>query len=101
MRLSSVELAAFAGANDAGRVCHRRWLVKTLPKGVAHEGPWCCVMPADSSVYVVEELDAFLDGDAALQNPGDAALVELSFDQDEGLSAPMQALHLSLTGSVP
>jgi hypothetical protein len=45
------------------------------------------VMTKVAGMYVVEDLPAFLWRDAALEDNSDVSLVELVFDDDEGLAA--------------
>jgi len=68
MCFSSVELATLAGPHDVGGVGNRSLLVKTLPKCVTHEGARRGVMAADASMDVVDQLLAFGDGAASLQD---------------------------------
>ena len=78
MSLPSVVLASFAGAYDLLGVGHRGWLVETLPECISDQGStparWGC-NAARSRV---------------------AALVELPFDDGEGLGTMREpsGLHL-------
>jgi hypothetical protein len=66
--LPRVELTPFAGANNSGSVGHRRRPVKSLSEGVSNEGLRCCVMAASPRVYLLQELLAFGDGNASLED---------------------------------
>jgi hypothetical protein len=87
MCLPSEELIAFAALHDFFGIGHRCWPVEALPKGFSDQGSRSSVVAADSSVNVLQELLALSDGDASLQNPGGATIVELTLDEGEGFCA--------------
>jgi hypothetical protein len=66
--LPRVELTPFAGADNSSSVGHRRWPVESLSEGVYNEGLGCCVMAASPRVYLLQELLAFGDGNASLED---------------------------------
>ena len=66
VRLTGVELAAFACSHDLCGIGDRGWLVETLSERVAYEGAWRYVMAAGSSVDVPKQLPTLGNGDAAL-----------------------------------
>ena len=88
VRLTVVELAAFACSHDLCGVGDRGWPVETLSERVAHEGAWRHMMATDSGVDVSKRLPTLGDRDASLQDPRGAALVDLSVNHDEGLGSP-------------
>ena len=66
--LLRIELAPFAGADNSSGVSHRRWPVETLPEGIPDKGSRRCVMAASPRVYLLQELLAFGDGNASLED---------------------------------
>ena len=75
VRLTGVELAAFARSHDLCGIGDRGWPVETLSKHVAYEGAWLRMMATYSSVDVSEQLPTLGDRDASLQDPRGAALI--------------------------
>jgi len=96
VRLTGVELAAFACSHDLCGIGDRGWPVETLSECVAHEGTWRRMMATYSGVDVLKQLPTLGDRDASLQDPRGAALVELSVDHDERLGSPGDAPRLSV-----
>jgi hypothetical protein len=66
--LPRVKLTPFAGADNSSSVGHHRRPVESLSKGVSNEGPRCYVMAASPRVYLLQELLAFVDGNASLED---------------------------------
>ena len=95
VRLTGIELAAFAGPHDVIGISNRGGPVKALTKCITHEGALCGVVTADGSVDVTDQLLALGNGDASLQNARGTALVQLVVDQNEGLGPPSDAPCLS------
>ena len=75
VHFSSIKLATLAGPHDVGGVGDRGGPVETLPKRVTHEGTWRGMVAADTSVDVADQLLAFGDGNASLQDSRGTALV--------------------------
>ena len=95
MRLTGIELAAFACSHDLHGVGDRGWLVETLSERVAHEGAWRRMMATNYGMDVSKQLPTLGDRDASLQDPRGAALVELSVDHDERFGSPGDTPRLS------
>ena len=51
---------------------------------------------ADPTVDITQQLLSLFDGDAALQDPGMASLVQLPLDNDKGLGATCESSGLRL-----
>jgi hypothetical protein len=66
--LLRIELTPFAGADNSSGVGHRRRPVETLSESVSNKGSRRCVMTASPRVYFLEELLAFGDGYAPLED---------------------------------
>jgi hypothetical protein len=66
--LPRVELTPFAGADNSSGVGHRRRPVETLSESVSNKGSRRCVMTASPRVYFLQELLAFSDGYAPLED---------------------------------
>ena len=92
----SIALASFVGAYNLLGIGHHSWPVETLPKCISDQGSRCDVMSADPSMDVFQQVLPLLGGDAALQDSSEAVLVELPFDDDEGLGMTREpsGLHL-------
>ena len=52
------------------------------------------MVPADPTMDITQQLLPLFDGDAALQDPGVALLVELDLNNDKGLGATSKSLSL-------
>jgi hypothetical protein len=83
MRLASKKLAALTAPYDLQSVGHGCWPVETLSKGFSDQSARGCVMPALSSVDVLQEVAALSDRDAALENPRGTSMIQLSFEYGE------------------
>jgi hypothetical protein len=102
--LPRVELTPFAGADNSSSVDHRCWPVESLSEGDSNKGSRRCVMAASPRVYLLQELLAFGDGNASLEDARGAAVVELLpvSQQDERLGAPRQPPSFGLVeGQLP
>jgi hypothetical protein len=80
--LAGIELAPLAGTYDLVGVGDRGGPVKALAERVAHEGTWRRVMAAYARLDVSDDLATLGDGDAALQEAGCGARVQLAVDDD-------------------
>ena len=96
VHLTGVELATLAGSHNLRGIGDGRRPVEALPTRITHEGAWRRMMATYSDVDVSKQLPTLGDGDATLQNPRGAALVELSVDHDERLGSPGDAPRLSV-----
>ena len=88
VRLTGVELAAFARSHDLCGIGDRGWPVETLSEHTTHEGAWRRMMATYSGTDVSKQLPTLGDGDATLQDSRGAALVQLSIDYDERFGSP-------------
>jgi len=68
MRLLGVKLTPMARAHELDGVSYGRWLVEALSESVPYEGPRGSMVTASPRVLILEELSAFLYGDAMLQD---------------------------------
>jgi hypothetical protein len=94
--LPSVVLAPFAGAHYPFGARHRSWPVEALPERVPDQGPRHGMMPADPARDILQQLFPLFDHDTTLQYLGVTPFVELSLDDDEGLSTAYELLGLRL-----
>ena len=77
----------FAGVHDVLSVSHRGCPVEALSKCVFDQGSRRSMMTANPTVDITQQLLPLFDGDAVLQDPDVASLVELALNNDEGLGA--------------
>jgi hypothetical protein len=66
--LPCVELTPLEGADNSSGVGHRGGPVETLSESVSDKGSRRCVMTASPQVYLLQELLAFGDGYASLED---------------------------------
>ena len=97
--MSSVVLASFVGAYDLNGIDHCGWPVETLPEYVSDQGSRFGMMSADPSMDIFQQVLPLLSSNAMLQDSGVATLVELPFDDDEGLGTTREPSGLRLVGS--
>ena len=68
MCLSSKKLASFAAPHDLVSICHGSRPVEALSEGFPDQSARGCVVPAFSSVDVLQEPPALNDRDASLED---------------------------------
>ena len=83
--LSSIVLTPFIGVHNLFSVGYYSRPVEALSKHISDQGPRCGMVPVDPTMDISQQLLPLFDGDAALQDPGVASLVELPLNNDEGL----------------
>jgi hypothetical protein len=88
MNLLGVELACFAGLDDLDGVIEGRGLVEATVERLPSKSSRGGVVAALSSVNVIDELLALLEGDAAQGHPVGAPAVEFPVDKAVVLGAP-------------
>jgi len=69
VRLLGIKLTPMARAYELDGVSYGRWPVEALSESFPYEGPWSSMVATSPRVQILEELSAFLYGDAALQDP--------------------------------
>ena len=96
MSLPSIVLTPFAGAHDLLGVGYYGGPVEALLERVFNQGSRCSVVTADPIMDIAQQMLPLFDGDAALQDPGVALLVEFALNKDKGLGATCEpsSLHL-------
>ena len=92
MSLPSVVLTPFAGAYHLLSIGYCGWLVEALSEHVSDQGSRHGMVTADPTMNIAQQMLPLFDGDAALQDPGVASLVEFALNKDEGLgrTAPVR-----------
>ena len=74
------------GAHNLFSIGYCGWPVEALSEHVSDQGPRCGMVPIDPTVDITQQLLPLFDGDAALQDPDVASLVELALNNDKGLA---------------
>ena len=77
MGLPSVVLTPFIGVHNLFSIGYCGQPVETLLEHISDQGPRCSMVPVDTTVDISQQLLPLFDGNAALQDPGVASLVEL------------------------
>ena len=85
MGLSSIVLTPFVGAHNLLSVGYYGRPVEALSERISDQGSGCVMMSADPTVNVLQQLPPLFDGNAMLQDPSVASLVELLLNNDERL----------------
>ena len=83
--LPSIVLTTFTGAHNLFGVGYCGRLVEALLEHISDQGPRCGMVPADPTMDISQQLLPLFDGDAVLQDPRMASLIELTFNRDKGL----------------
>ena len=86
MGLPSIVLTPFIGVHNLFSVGYYGRLVEALSERIFDQGPRCGMVPADTTMDITQQLLPLFDGDAALQDPDVASLVELALNNDKGLA---------------
>ena len=94
--LSSVVLAPFAGAYDLLGVGYCSGPVEALSECIPNQGSRHGVVTVDPTVDIAQQMLPLFDGDAALQDPGVASLVEFVLHKNKGLGMTCEPLSLRL-----
>ena len=92
--MSSVVLTPFIGAHDMLSIGHHGWLVEALSERIFDQGSRHDMMTTNPTVDIAQQLLSLFNGDAALQDPGVASLVEFTVYKDKGLGAMREPLSL-------
>ena len=85
MGLLSIVPTPFIGAHNLLGVGYYDQLVEALSERVSNQGSRCGMVTADPTVDIAKQMLPQLDGDAVLQDPGVASLVEFALNKDKGL----------------
>jgi len=96
MNLPSVKLASLTSPHDLRGIGHGGGPVEALSEGVSYQRPRHGVVATSPRVYVFQELDALLTGDAAHKDARGAMLVHLSVKEEKSLGATSHTSCLSL-----
>ena len=83
MGLPSVVLTPFTGAHNLFSVGYCGRPVEALSKRNSDQGPRCGMVSTDPTVDITQQLLPLFDGDAALQDPSVALLIELALNNDK------------------
>ena len=87
MSLPSVVLAPFAGAYDLLGISYRGRPVEALSECISDYGSGRGMVTAYPTVDIAQQTLPSFKGDAALQDPGMASLVEFALHKNKGLGA--------------
>ena len=87
MGLPSVVLTSFIGAHNLFGIGYCGQPVQALSECISDQGPRCGMVSTDPTVDITQQLLPLFDGDAALQDPGVASLIELALNNNKGLGA--------------
>ena len=96
MSLPSIVLAPIVGAYDLLGVGYRGRIVEALSECISDQGSRCGMMSTDPTMNVLQQLPSLFDGNATLQDPSVASLVELPLDNDERLGSACDPSGLCL-----
>ena len=80
--LTNIVLTPFVGAHNSVRISHHGWPVEALSERVFDQGSRCGMMSVDPTMDITQQMLPLFDGDAALQDPGVASLVEFDLHKN-------------------
>ena len=94
--MPSVVLAPFAGAYDLLGIGYRSKPVEALSERISNQGSGRGMVIVDPTVDITQQALPLFEGDAALQDPGVASLVEFTLHKNKGLGVMYEPsiLHL-------
>ena len=96
MSLPSVVLAPFVGAYDLLGIGYRGRPVEALSEHVFDQGSGHGMVTIDPTMDIAQQMLPLFEGDAALQDPGVASLVEFALHNDKGLGVTCEPSGLRL-----
>ena len=96
MSLLSVVLAPFIGAYDLFGVGYYSRLVEALSEHVSYQGSGHDMVIVDPTMDIAQQTLPLFEGDAALQNPSVALLVEFTLHKNKGLGVMCEPLSFHL-----
>ena len=77
-------------------ICPGHRPIKACMEGLAHKGPGCGMVAAESRVNFCQKFPPFLFGDAPLKDSGSAFFIQLSLMDPVGFRSPHYAACLIL-----
>ena len=96
MNPSSVVLTPFVGAHDLLGVSYNGGPIEALSEHVFDQGSRHGMVTVDPTVDIAQQTLPLFKGDAALQDPSVASLVEFTVHKNKGLGATCEPSSLCL-----
>ena len=84
----------FVDAYDLLSVGYRGRPVEALSERVSNQGSGCGMVTIDPTMDIAQQMLPLFDGDAVLQDPGEASLVEFTLQKNKGLGATCEPSSL-------
>ena len=92
----SIVLTPFVGAHNLFGVGYYGRPVEALTEYVSNQGSRRGMVTADPTVDIAQKMPPLFDGDATLQDPDVALLVEFALSKDKGLGTTREPSSLRL-----